>query len=142
MSLDNAYGSEILPLPMPMQTQYWITTSGSGYWAANAQDSCTAVTSSSISLTNYGRNLSAGETTPCLRRPGETLCASSQSAMGGKFSLIMGAPGTGNDGWVTVGYATATALPWLDPARTGKATFGPARRPKVQYQRENFGFNF
>lgn len=142
LSLDNAYGSEILPLPMPMQTQYWITTSGSGYWAANAQDSCTAVTSSSISLTNYGRNLSAGETTPCLRRPGETLCASSQSAMGGKFSLIMGAPGTGNDGWVTVGYATATALPWLDPARTGKATFGPARRPKVQYQRENFGFNF
>lgn len=47
LRLNNAHGSELLNLPIPISVQYWNGTQ----FATNAEDSCTALTSANFSLT-------------------------------------------------------------------------------------------
>ena len=58
ISLKNAYGSELLPLSIPLEAQYWNGTS----YIRNQQDSCTTLPASSIAMANYKNNLTACET--------------------------------------------------------------------------------
>lgn len=149
----NAYGSELLPLPVAATTEYWITISGGGYWRTNADDSCTTLTASAIPFANFTGNLNACETTACLRPAGQAACTAQQTATGGSFSLSLTAPGAGNIGTVLLGYNTAAAggtactnaagvpgtngnLPWLAPVQSGQAAFGAFRQRGVIYQRE------
>lgn len=149
----NAYGSELLPLPMTVTTEYWITIPGGGYWRTNTDDSCTALTASAIPFSNFTGNLNACETTTCLRPAGQAACTAQQVATGGNFSLSLTAPGAGNIGTVQLGYNTAAAggtactnaagipgtngnLPWLAPVQSGQAAFGAFRQRGVIYQRE------
>jgi MSHA biogenesis protein MshQ len=56
LALGNALGSEVLNLPIPIQTQYWNGTS----FVTNTLDSCTTITASNIALSNYQGALTSG----------------------------------------------------------------------------------
>ena len=155
--LQNANGSELLGLPVPMETQYY---NGNGF-LTNTLDSCTTITAANIGLGNYQGNLAAGQTTA-------TLSANTFAA--GKTTLKLSAPGAARNGAVSVvanvGTTTtidnnttcltwnpalapaAAALPWLtgqwcgasaNKSPTARATFGTYRSSnKFIFQRENY----
>jgi uncharacterized repeat protein (TIGR01451 family) len=141
----NAYGSELLPLPIPLETQYW---QSGGYYVTNRDDSCTSFNASSLILSNPTQKLALCETN---LSPTGTI-----SMLGGVGSLKLTAPGAGNSGSLqlnlnvgssasgstclssTVSNATAANLPQfgtLNP--TGRATFGVRKTPLI-YRRENY----
>jgi MSHA biogenesis protein MshQ len=49
LRLQNAYGSELLPIRVPLQAEYWNTNR----WERNPDDSCTTLPSNAIALGNY-----------------------------------------------------------------------------------------
>jgi len=151
LSLRNVAGSELLDLPMPLTTQYYLN-SAQGF-VTNTDDACTAAPG--LAFGGYQLNLNAGEA--CVRDSGSPgvsgqgcpVAAGASlryraTAAGGDFNLVLAAPGSGNSGALTV---TATAPAWLqylwnaasgaysNPA--GMATFGVFPGPASRvYQRE------
>ena len=88
LHLKNAFGSELLALPIPIAAQYW---NGSGF-VTNSRDHCTQISNDNVGLTNYTGNLLSGATSV---------------ATGGVFSsgigkLTLSAPGVGNIGSVDI----------------------------------------
>ncbi len=147
LAVRDSVGSELLDLPMPLTTQYYLNTTVG--FTPNTADSCTAAPA--LSFSGYQGNLSAGKT--CVRdtgNPGASgmgcaapAAASSQyrpTAVNGNFNLILAAPGAGNNGALSV---TATAPGWLQYSwgasvnPVGIGTFGefPAPASRV-HQRE------
>ena len=148
LALRNSLGSELLDLPMPLTTQYYLSTAQG--FTGNTRDSCS--TAPPIGFSNYQQNLTAGGT--CVRDSGSpgisgvgcaTAAASryTSPAVAGAFNLNLAAPGSGKNGAALV---TATAPTWLQypwnatsgsTSPVGIATFGlfpgPASRT---YQRE------
>jgi hypothetical protein len=148
LTLGNALGSELLDLPVPMQTQYYVNAA-SGF-TPNTADSCTAAPA--IGLGNFQLNLKAGQTcvrdsgSPGLSGAGCPAAAASRygAAAAGRFNLILAAPGAGNTGSVTI-TATAPAYlqyPWsqssgANSSPSSMATFGIFQGPPSRiYQRE------
>lgn len=135
--LTNAHGSELLGLPVPIETRYW---NGSGF-ALNAADSCTQLAAANVALSNWQRNLNAPETAVTL---------------GGRFNagrgnLRLSAPGAGNTGSVdlTVQLGAAAqswlqghwsnATPGYDQDPAARASFGLHRGSKpLIYLREMY----
>lgn len=136
--LNNALGSELVDLSVPMHTEYFVN-SATGF-VRHTDDDC--ATNSSLSLGNFTANLSAGDS--CVQdsgAPGDSGAGCSapgpagqryrEPPLAGDFNLFLRAPNAGNDGSATV---TADVPPWLefdwdasvpgdeDPA--GIATFG------------------
>jgi MSHA biogenesis protein MshQ len=151
LRLQNAVGSQLLDLPIPMEVQYW---NGSGF-VRNAADSCTTVGAANFALGNYQKNLVAGETALSVAGPFNA----------GVASLKLSAPGNANNGSVDVSVnlsasaagasctgamPASTALsrtylqgPWCTTAYskdpTARATFGLFNQnAKVVYSRENY----
>lgn len=152
--LDNAYGSELLDLPMTMRLEYW---NGTG-WVLNNADTCTALAAS-----QFAWAFPAGTAA----RPNNlNACESIVTVTGAapNYVIRLSAPGAANAGWAdltlnldtapsgnqctTLGglgpLATTAAMPWLrynwrgavaNP--TGRATFGVYRSPLI-YRRENY----
>ena len=150
MALRDALGSELLDLPMPLTTQYYVSATQG--FTPNVADACTVAPT--IAFSNYVVNLNAGET--CVRDTGSpgisgAGCAAvsatpyAATAVAGTFNLVLAAPGSGNDGAVTV---TATPALWLqyiwttsglNTAPAGIATFGEFPGPASRiYQRESY----
>jgi MSHA biogenesis protein MshQ len=149
--LRNVLGSELLDLPMPLTTEYYLgTTQG---FTTNLTDTCTATPS--IAFSAYQQHLSAGQTcvrdsgTPglsgagCAASAGGSIAIRANAAAGG-FNLHLSAPGDGNYGAVTVTAGAPTWLQYLWNPTSGSnsspfamATFGvfPAPATRV-YQRE------
>jgi uncharacterized protein DUF6701 len=147
LALRDAVGSELLDLPMPLTTQYYLSTTQG--FTTNAADSCTVAPL--ISIGNYQLNLAAGET--CVRdtgNPGASGigCAAPAAsglqyranAAAGNFNLILAAPGAGHAGAASI---TATAPSWLQynwggsVNPLGMATFGVFPGPASRvHQRE------
>jgi len=148
IKMQNAYGSELLALPIPLEAQYW---TGS-YYATNTADSCTALPMSSIVMSNYTGVLAA-----CNTRITPT---SPVRLSGGKLpapGLVLTKPGVGNRGSVklalnvtdtasasdktcvdaTESDATAASMPWFGPNLGSRATFGIYKSPLI-YRRENY----
>lgn len=144
LNLANAYGSELLALPVAIAAQYW---TGS-YWHTNAADSCTTIPMSSLVMFNFTGGLAACEThiTP----------AGAITLTGGVGSgVVLSKPGIGNSGSVdltlnvgatasgstclssTASAATAAALPWFGGNPKAKASFGRHKSPLI-YMRENY----
>ncbi len=119
LRLSNAHGSELLPLPIPVVTQYW---NGSGY-LTNRDDNDTILSVGNIVFSNYQKNLNSGETT-----------ATSPSFVNGAGQIILSAPGTGNNGSVDL----HTNAPSYLPSTTTRATFGIYKGGPLIYQRENY----
>ncbi|MDA8327406.1 MAG: polymer-forming cytoskeletal protein [Betaproteobacteria bacterium] len=86
LTLSNASGSVNLPLPVPMQAQYWNGTN----FVTNVADNCTDIAAGNIVMGNYQKNLA-----PC-----KTAAAISNPLLGGKGNLTLSAPGAGNNGSV------------------------------------------
>ncbi len=149
--LQSASGSELLPLPMSLTTQYYLSTSGG--FTPNTADLCT--TAPAIAFSSYLQSLSGScvEDTgsPGVSGVGCPTAASgslqyaqyaAQAAAGG-FNLWLAATGSVKTGAVTV---TATAPTWLQYlwSATGpnsnpaaEATFGVFPGPASRiYQRE------
>jgi MSHA biogenesis protein MshQ len=155
LRMASAYGSQLVPLPVPVEAQYWIGAAG---FATNAADNCTALAAGNVALAAFSGNLAACETAVT---GGGTLTL-------GRRTLFLAAPGSANDGSVTltanldaaasgttctvVGGATVAAAganrPWLQGNWTGaayddnpgaRATFGAFRGAgEIIFMRENF----
>jgi hypothetical protein len=147
LSIPNVYGSELLPLAVPIEAKYWNGTS----YIRNQQDSCTTIPASSISMSNYRNNLS-----------GSPSCETQLGYGSGSGALINGVskvlrltkPGAGNNGSVdltvnltsasgntcngaTAITATSAGIPWFGNNPLSRATFGIYKTPII-YMRENF----
>lgn len=142
LQMQNAYGSELLDLPLPLLAQYW---NGSA-WARHIDDSCTTITapSAGAGLTFYpevaanlpGNHLSATETTVTVSATGKLVAGDGQL----KFSR----PGLGNAGYVDLSIPLALQpwlqYPWLGAGNVdpkARATFGIFKSPLI-YRRENY----
>jgi MSHA biogenesis protein MshQ len=133
----NAYGSELLALPMSLTSEYWATTG----WVTNTLDGCTSVpvpTSASGMVFGAG-NLSAGETVASIN--GTT--TGNGTLIAGDAGFRLSAPGSGNTGFVTITIATPDWLefPWVTSGvnadASARATFGLFKSPLI-YRRENY----
>lgn len=155
LRIGNAYGSELVDLPVPVTAQAW----DGARFVTHTADSCTRLAGTAVTLGNYQRNLNACETavTPA------TLALS-----GGVANIVLPRPGAGNAGSVDLTLdlgatatgqsctavggapvaATAGNLPYLQgkwspgsPAWTqdpsARASFGQYKAPLI-YLRENF----
>jgi MSHA biogenesis protein MshQ len=146
MRLLNAYGSDLLALPVQLETQYWT----GNYFATNAADNCTAFQASSIGLGGYTAGLAACETHIT---PSGTLAVVAGKLPGS--GLVLTKPGNGNGGSVnltvflgatasgntcvstTESAASAANLPWFGGNLGARATFG-IYKSKLIYRRENY----
>ena len=136
LSMLNAYGSELLPLPMSLTTQYW---TGSGY-ALHTLDSCTSlpVPAAGSGLVFGAGNLIDGETTPSI----QVVTVGNGTVVAGNAGFSLTKPGAGNNGNVDITVAGPIWLqfPWKgagDVNPTARATFGLFRSPLI-YRRENY----
>ena len=142
LKLGNAFGSELLALPVPLQAQWWNGTA----FVTNTADNGTTIPSANVTLGNYQGQLQAGETSVSI----------SGSLAGGRSNLTLSKP-AGGDGKYTgsvdlsVDLSAAGAnLPWLrgnwaggsyDQNPTARAAFGMYGNSGgngLIYQRENF----
>ncbi|MBW8370547.1 MAG: LamG domain-containing protein [Thiobacillus sp.] len=104
--LSNAHGSELLGLPVPIETRYW---DGSAF-AVNAADSCTELVAANVLLSNWQRYLNAPETAVAL----------AGRFIGGRGNLRLSAPGAGNTGSVDLTVQLdAPAQNWLQGRWSG-----------------------
>ena len=133
LKLGSAYGSELVALAVPLETQYW---NGTGF-VTNTQDNCTVLPTSSVSLASFRGSLAACET---------ATSATSVSFSTGRAVLRLAAPGNGNkgsvDGTLQLGASLAPAgalrcaaigpsavaaapanIPWLQSRAPGGTTF-------------------
>lgn len=148
LSIPNVYGSELLPLAVPVEAKYW---NGSSY-VRNQQDSCTTIPASSIAMGNYKNNLAACETQLAYTS------GTGKLTNGVSKTLRLSTPGAGNNGTVDLTLslgsvspspkdktctsaaetsAIASGLAWFGANTTSRATFGIYKTPVI-YIRENF----
>ncbi|MCG2576766.1 hypothetical protein LZ012_07145 [Dechloromonas sp. XY25] len=123
--LSNAYGSELLPLTVPVRLQYWKATG----WETNLLDSCTALT--------VPTNANAGLTNTLRTKTNATVTATAS----GTAPLRLSAPGAGNAGVVDIsGAILRGSNSWLAlPVPTARACFGSCGpRSPVIYLRESY----
>jgi MSHA biogenesis protein MshQ len=152
LAITPVHGSELLPLTVPIEAQYWSST---GY-RRSTEDSCTAFDIKTIAMpiSSYRGNLNA-----C-----ETVLSGSTSMIQGKMNLRLSAPGvtgnTPNTGSVDLDLnfegaggdqtcvgpgttqsnaiaGTAGMRNWFGADPLGRATFGVYKAPII-YMRENF----
>ena len=160
LTVRNANGSQLLPLLVPVEAQYWSGAPINGF-ISNTLDSCTTIASANDAMGNYTGNLSGSPT--C-----ETAIVGGGALSAGRGVLMLAAPGSGNGGSVDLtvnlgasasgstcttqggapGSATTANLPHLqgnwsggayDQNPAARATFGITRgSEEVVFVRENF----
>ena len=92
VAMKNEFGSEIVDITLPMQAEYFDGVT----FILNSDDiSCSAINTSNLTITNPGGLLS-------------TVSVDNEFASSGVFNVLLTAPGTGNDGAITV-------MPELNP---------------------------
>ena len=149
--LANAYGSELLDLPVLMRSEFW----NAGGWVLNAADVCTDATLafSAVATPDITAQTCVWDTGTAPGNSGKACTAPivvaarqyrevGVAGFAGDFNLWLRAPGAGNRGSIDV---TATVPAWLrfnwttaaatNP--TARATFGSYRNPLI-YRRENY----
>lgn len=152
MWLNNAYGSEMLPLAVPLLAQQWTATG----WQKNVADSCTVVTQPTRQDTGNGgllfyappdtlRNaLAPGEVISQMGLAGSTAASVTLSA--GDARLVLRSPGNasqgpgnGNSGYLDVIGSKLGTGGWLPPSGNARACFGACGpRSPVIYLRESY----
>jgi len=160
LAIRNANGSQLVPLPVQVEAQYW-SGAPTNAFITNTQDSCTSIASANDAMGNYTSNLSGSPTCETAISGGGTLSA-------GRRTLQLAAPGSGNTGSVDLtvnlgavpggntcttlggapGSATTANLPYLQGNWTGgaynvnpsaRATFGVFKgAEEIIFVRENF----
>jgi MSHA biogenesis protein MshQ len=87
LRLSGASGSQLLPLDVPFEVQYWTGT----FFATNTADTCTTVTGDNVALGNSMGNLGVNETTVTVG-----------ALAAGRGAIRLSAPGAGNNGSLDV----------------------------------------
>jgi Family of unknown function (DUF6701) len=144
ITLINAYGSELAPLPVPMRVEYY-TADG---WVTNTADTCTSIPATSLTLAN---NVAPSPVSPPTAKTVGTKTTTVTVAHSkffdgsGDAGLSCSAPGSGGVGYVDI-TPDLSAMTWLrydwsgtstDTDPTGKATFGTYQgNPRHIYLRE------
>jgi MSHA biogenesis protein MshQ len=140
LTLNNAYGSELLALDMPLRAEYYAGTA----FIPHSGDSCTSLPLAQLSLNN-GSTTVAGNNSIAVGS-GTTSASLSDPFVGGNANLRFTPPG--DDGFVDV-TADLSLLGWLrydwdgegthDNNPLGRATFGLYEgRPSLIYLRETY----
>jgi hypothetical protein len=157
LAIRNANGSQLVPLPVQVEAQYW-SGAPTNAFITNTQDSCTSIATNNEAMGGFTNNLAA-----C-----ETAITAVSAFSNGRSRLMLAAPGSGNNGSVdltvnlsaatsgttctTVGGATVPATGanrtylqgnWTgvnyDQNPTARATFGVFKgAEEVVFVRENF----
>ncbi len=141
IALNNAYGSELLNLPVPVQTQYW---NGSNF-LTNVQDNCTSVSSpGNFVFSNYQGGVNTGN----MVSPGNIILGGAFIAGVGSLTLIKPTPQASSKGSVDVtldlSAENKTYLQgnWSGPGYNqnpkSRATFGIYKGGPIIYRRENY----
>jgi MSHA biogenesis protein MshQ len=135
LSLQNAYGSELLDLPMSLEAQYW---TGSDY-SVNSDDSCTQVTVPAVgSSLTFGGSLTDAMTTLTIDGINSGLSTLSL----GISNLLWTKPGANNTGYVDMSISSPSWLKFNwngtgDTNPSARATFGIYKgNKKIIYLRE------
>jgi MSHA biogenesis protein MshQ len=141
--LENAYGSELLSLPVAASIQYF---DGSGF-VANTDDSCTAWDTGLLTLTSVEESVAGAGPIRVKGTVDTTATLSPALFTNGLANLLFSAPGSGGDGWVDIDLELG-GLGWLkfdwdgngvhDNNPASRATFGIFKsNPRLIYQRES-----
>lgn len=141
--LNNAYGSELLALPMPLRVEYYNGTA----FVLNSDDSCTSLALAQLSLNNGVAEVTADN--PIAVGTGSSSATLLSPLLVGDANLSFSAPG--DEGFIDVS-VDLSSHGWLrfdwdgdgshdddDDDPLGRATFGIYRgRPSLIYLRETF----
>lgn len=100
LTLENAYGSELLPLSVPVRAKYW-TTAG---WVDNLLDSCTQLTTTGAG-SNLAQTIVKGPLTLARLIPSPTTL----TLAAGVGSLQFAAPGLGFNGSADIAFNLGSA---------------------------------
>ena len=115
LKLGNAFGSEALDLPIPLEAQYW----NGSLFVTNVQDTCTTLTAANFALGNYTKTLTAANT-------GTSHIVVGGAFVAGKGSLKLSKPSPGAIGSVDIalnlgigaGTVEQFCAPWSGTAPT------------------------
>jgi hypothetical protein len=91
LAIRNANGSQLVPLPVQVEAQYW-SGAPTNAFITNTADSCTSIANDNVAMSTFAGNLAACETAVS---GGGTLSA-------GRRTLLLAAPGSANDGSVVL----------------------------------------
>ena len=124
LNIENAYGSELLALSVPLYTEYYNGTS----FIKNTADACTTATVSQLNFNGGSNPITVGSGT-------STASITNSPLVLGLAGLSLSAPGSGNTGDVDITSTSfISSFPWLaydwngdgthDNAPSARATFG------------------
>lgn len=127
VNLSNAFGSEFLPLNLPLRLEYW--AGGSAGWRVNTLDACSSFTASQfafafpVGTTAKANNLAACETTI------------SVAGSPPQQTLRLSAPGANNNGWtdLTLNLGTIASGTQCVAASSTNAPATSANFPWLQF---------
>jgi uncharacterized repeat protein (TIGR01451 family) len=128
--LPNAFGSDLLRLPVPLTAQYWSGTA----WLTSTEDSSSTVAKAIAPVSCRNAFAKDPKTGACKDNP---LTIAGPAPLGlnkGKGALILQAPPRGTVGSVDYTLDNGDAKDWL-PSTQARATFGLYRSPLI-YLRE------
>ncbi len=131
--LNNAHGSELSVLPVPLQTEYF---NGSDF-ILNSSDNCTFISLNSQILLSNPKTSSgtsqSGNTAMTIGSGSSSAALVNNPLSAGSTSINFSAPGSGNTGYIDIN-SDFSILPWLlfdwdndsnyDNSPSGKASFG------------------
>ena len=138
LTLGNAFGSELLDLPIPMETQYY---NSSGVYVTNVADSCTTIALNNVFLSSgtatIGGAFVSGKGTLKINKPlskvSIDLCVDLDGASPTDPACV--APTPGNKSWLQWKWSGST----YDRDPKARATFGVFKNAdEFIYLRENF----
>ncbi|MFZ3223376.1 MAG: LamG domain-containing protein [Rugosibacter sp.] len=113
LRLMNTYGSELLPIRVPVQSEFY---TGAG-WQVNAADNCTAFPTNALAVSNVVGNapvLSAVTPNPVSLLNGKAMLTFNPTALAGRFDLAADLNATGADTSCNATHGgTAANLTWL-----------------------------
>jgi MSHA biogenesis protein MshQ len=139
--MSNAHGSELLDLPIPIQTQYW----NGSVFITNAQDNCTSLVAGNVTLGNYKPGTAGSITAANMASPGHVSLGGAFALGIGSLKLIKPSPTPTLKGSVDVTvdlsvgsktYLQSGVTFSSDPVV--RATFGVYKAGPVIYMRENY----
>ncbi|HEY8606816.1 MAG TPA: DUF6701 domain-containing protein [Noviherbaspirillum sp.] len=129
--VENAYGSELLRLPIQGAAQYY----NGSRWVRTDTDTSKIVAPTGVVFSNYRQNLTAPYVNVSGAGPATPVTT---TLVGGKCPeagcFVLAAPGAGRNGSVDIRVTSPT---WL-PSTTGRATFGMVKPGQVIYIREMY----
>ncbi|KAF0164699.1 MAG: Uncharacterized protein FD157_1863 [Rhodocyclaceae bacterium] len=152
LRLLNAYGSDLLPVRVPLRAEYY----DSGSWKANTADSCTTIPAGTVAIGNVkppASLLNPSATLPVTLSGGQASIILTQGATKyvGSVDLAVNLAGSGTGGkdascipWVTQPASSSATMPWLQHAwcsgkldPSARASFGSRKAPYI-YLRERY----